>query len=256
MKKIKKLISGIRLIIKKPYLINQILNDTNELEILFSKEFPTCNPRKQISIQSIYNLAEPHTISTYSFLSGSSLVTDFLVLKLACMRVNAKDYLEIGTWRGESVANVADIVENCFTLNLSDEELATMNCSKEYIDLHRFYSKTKPNVQHLFGNSKTFNFEGLNKSYDVIFIDGDHHTEAVEADTMRLFPYLKTDKSIRYEVLLGIYRGMPQETHPFIYLVENSLCAMYIPEKLESKPLKVYEEPCMTFELTIFMKSF
>jgi hypothetical protein len=267
MKKIYKLIRGIQLLIKKPYLINQILNDNDELKIIFSKEFPKGNETAQISLQSIHPSTDKQNINTYSFLSGSSLVTDFIVLKFACLRIEAKDYLEIGTWRGESVANVADIVENCYSLNLSDEELKELNLPNEYIDLHRFYSKSKPNIHHLFGDSRTFNFENLNKKYDVIFIDGDHHTEAVEADTKRLFPYLKTDKSIlvwhdaksdtekiRYEVLLGIYRGMPKETHPFIYLVENSLCAIYIPEKMESKPLKIYDEPSYTFGLTISIK--
>jgi predicted O-methyltransferase YrrM len=267
MKKINKLIRGIQLLIKKPYLINQLLNSDEALKSTFSKEFPEGNETAQISLQSIHPSTNKQNINTYSFLSGSSLVTDFIVLKLACLRVAATDYLEIGTWRGESVANVADVVENCYTLNLSDDALKELNLSKEYIDLHRFYSKSKPNVHHLFGDSRTFNFDSLTKKFDLIFIDGDHHTEAVEADTIRLFPYLKTEKSIivwhdaksdtekiRHEVLLGIYRGMPKETHPFIYLVENSLCAIYIPEKMESKPLKIYDEPSSTFELSISMK--
>jgi predicted O-methyltransferase YrrM len=267
MKKINKLIRGILLLIKKPYLINQLLNSDEVLKSIFSKEFPEANETAQISLQSIHHSTNKHQINTYSFLSGSSLITDFIVLKLACLRLEAKDYLEIGTWRGESVANVADIVENCYTLNLSDEALKKLNLEKEYIDLHRFFSKSKPNVCHLFGDSRTFNFDSLNKKFDVIFIDGDHHTEAVEADTNRLFPCLKNEKSIlvwhdaksdtekiRYEVLLGIYRGMPKETHPFIYLVENSLCAIYIPEILESKPLNIYGVPSSNFELTISMK--
>ena len=127
MKKINKLIRGILLLIKKPYLINQLLNSDEVLKSIFSKEFPEANETAQISLQSIHHSTNKYQINTYSFLSGSSLITDFIVLKLACLRLEAKDYLEIGTWRGDSVANVADIVENCYTLNLSDEALKKLN---------------------------------------------------------------------------------------------------------------------------------
>ena len=268
MKKIKKLITGIVLLIKKPYLINHILNDNEALKSSFLKEFAASYPHAQIPLNSIHSSADRHTLRTYSFLSGSSLATDFMALKLACLRVNATDYLEIGTWRGESVANVADVVENCFTLNLSDEELQALNLSQDYIGLHRFFSHNKSNVQHLFGDSRYFNFEQLDRKFDVLFIDGDHHTDSVEADTKRLFPLLKNEKSIliwhdaksdtetaRYEVLLGIYRGMPKETHPFIYLIEHSLCAIYIPEKINSTPMKLYSKPTQAFELEVSIKS-
>ena len=82
----------------------------------------------------------------------------------------------------------------------------------------------------------------LNKKFDLIFIDGDHSTEAVRRDTKKMFSYLNNDQSIivwhdakvdteypRYEVLLGIYQALPYEMHGNIYLVENSLCAVYIP---------------------------
>lgn len=267
MSKIKKIFSGLSLLMKKPHLINNVLNSNEVLAEVFTKEFPNSRPTKQVSLDSIYKMDQPSIVAPYSFLSGSSLITDFLLLKLACARTKASDYLEIGTWRGESVANVADVVENCFTLNLSDKQLAELQLPKKYIESHRFFSKDRKNVTHLFGDSNTFDFEGLNRKFDVIFIDGDHHTKAVESDTKRLFPFLKKQNSLivwhdakrdtetpRFEVLLGIYRGIPVEKHKYIYLVENSLCAIYIPEELDANLLEIYKKPERFFELQVTIK--
>lgn len=267
MSKINKFFSGIKQLIKKPYLINNVLNSNEILKGKFMIEFPNLNPNRQVSLQSIYTFNEPINIVPYSFLSGSSLITDFLLLKLACLRTKATDYLEIGTWRGESVANVAEIVQNCFTLNLSDHQLAAIGLTKKYIDSHRFFSKDKSNVTHLFGDSKSFDFQGLNRKFDVIFIDGDHHTDAVESDTKRLFPLLKKSNSMliwhdakkdtetpRYEVLLGIYRAIPTELHKNIYLVENSLCAIYISEEIAWHFLEEHKLPGHSFEVSVSLK--
>lgn len=264
MNKLNKLAKGLFLLLRKPYLINTILNYNQLNEATFYSEFPRSNPRKQISLNSIYKLEKSISVSPFSFLSGSSLITDFILLKLVCIRTKAKDYLEIGTWRGESVANVAEIVDNCFTLNLSDKELREFNLPENYIESHRFFSSKKQNVTHLFGNSKFYQFEKLERKFDVIFIDGDHHTEAVEYDTKRLYPFLKDSDSIivwhdaksdtetiRYEVLLGIYRGIPTDKHKFIYLVENTMCAVYIPEELEYSTLQIYSKPNKFFSIEI-----
>ena len=267
MNKLQKFFKGIILLMKKPYLINNVLNTDDSFKSDFKVQFPNSNPLKQISLSSIGDLSSIQTVTPYSFLGGSSLITDFLLLKLVCQRTKASDYLEIGTWRGESVSNVSDIVENCFTLNLSDEQLKQLNLSQDYVNAHRFFSKEKENITHLFGDSRSFDFEELNKKFDVIFIDGDHHTDAVEFDTKRMLPFLKSDDSImvwhdaksdtetpRYEVLLGIYKGIPKEKHQHIYLVENTLCAVYLPNMELSSELKPHLKPNHFFEVDIRMK--
>lgn len=70
-------------------------------------------------------------------------------------KIEAEDYFEIGTWRGESVANVAPYVKNCFTLNLSDVVMLQKGLDKSYIQMHRFYSKGIKNITHLLGIQNT-----------------------------------------------------------------------------------------------------
>ena len=48
---------------------------------------------------------------------------------------------------------------------------------------------------------------------------------------------------------MGIYQGMPQETHKHIYLVENTLCAIYWPYDLAFSTLVKNAAPQNTFDI-------
>lgn len=262
MNKFSKLLKALYLILQKPYLLNNVLKD----EIVFKEDFQRAFPSvafKQIRLVDLMESDEV-TITPYAFLSGSSLATDFALLQLLCRKYQVKDYLEIGTWRGESAANVAPYVDSVTSFNLGDEQLLSLVLEKNYVDSHRFFSKDIPNIQHVFGNSQTFDFDQLNKKFDLIFIDGDHSTEAVKRDTEKMLSYLKNDQSIlvwhdakvdteypRYEVLMGIYQALPNHMHQHIYLVENSLCAVYIPMKISDESPILNRLPRNFFELTL-----
>ena len=100
-----------------------------------------------------------------------------------------------------------------------------MGLAKEYVGLHRFFSKNFKNVEHIQQNSSTFDFKTLNKKFDLIFVDGDHHYEQVKQDTENVFNLLRNENSIivwhdylydsgeiRFEVLAGILAGCPSKT--------------------------------------------
>src|SRR5690606_31492997 len=125
--------------------------------------------------------SEPDLQVEMCFLDGASMPTDLALLKTLAKTRNS--YFEIGTWRGESVWNVAKHIEDCSTLNLSSQEMDAMGLPKKYGELHGIISKNNPKIKHLEGNSKNFDFKGLNKKYDLIFIDGDHSYEMVRNDT-------------------------------------------------------------------------
>ncbi|MFM8964451.1 MAG: hypothetical protein ACKOGD_11485, partial [Sphingomonadales bacterium] len=55
----------------------------------------------------------------------------------------------------------------------------------------------------------------------------------------------------RYEVLLGIYNGLPKPMHQHLYLVKNSLCAVYLPQQPNGDPIEINALPTKSFELTI-----
>jgi len=262
MNKISKFIKAVQLIIQKPYLLNNVLKDEMVAKESFEKAYPNLSFR-QIRLVDLMDSDEVK-ITPYAFLSGSSLATDFALLQLLCRKYDVKDYLEIGTWRGESAANVSSYVDRVTTFNLGDEQLLSIGLPKDYVASHRFFSKDKVNIQHVFGDSQSFDFETLHQTYDLIFIDGDHSTEAVRRDTTKLRSFLKNEKSIivwhdakvdteypRYEVLRGIYEGLPTEMHAKVYLVENSLCAVYLPFDVPSESIQINRLPRTSFELTL-----
>lgn len=262
MKKIFKLFSAIKLIIQRPALLNLILKDEQFMQAQFERSNPAFQ-LKEIDLFKLWNV-QKISITPYAFLSGSSLATDFALLKILCKQYEVERYFEIGTWRGESAANVAKHVQEVYTLNLPDETLRQMGQSAAYIASHRHYSKDISNIKHLFGDSATFDFQPFLSQFDLIFIDGDHSTKAVERDTKTALSLRRSEASImvwhdaksdaeypRYEVLQGIMDGLPKHMHQNVYLVKHTLCAVYLPDEIQYKLIHINEVPSREFTITI-----
>lgn len=266
--KFKKIISVIRYLIKEPSLINKILEDDNANKISCDKEFPQFkNGLPEISFEKFLASNCEVRIYPYTFLDGGSLLTDLALLKLVCEKVKANTYFEIGTWRGESAVCVAEHVQQCYTLNLSNEEMQKNGWSKDYIQLHGHYSKNTPNITHLFGDSSKFDFSPFLKKIDVIFVDGDHRLDAVIQDSKTAtellrnkdsviiwHDYKSSPETIRWEVLRGILHGTNKEMHGSLFGVQNTLCAIYFPKEIQSHPLKYPSSPQHEFDITLKLK--
>lgn len=207
------------------------------------------------------------TVDPFAFLDGGSLPTDLALLKKLARRIPDCSYFEIGTWRGESVANVASVAKDCLTLNLSKDEMKAMGLNQRYIDLHGFFSRRIKNVTHLEGHTLNYDFGALNRKFDLIFIDGDHHFEMVKNDTEKIFRHLVKDNSvvvwhdyarnpetIRYEVLAGILEGCPPSMHKNIFHVAHTLCAVYIPGHVGGIKLDPPVIPPGSFQIDIRFK--
>lgn len=210
----------------------------------------------------------PEKISPYSFLDGTSLVTDILLLKGLAKQFEKCDYLEIGSWRGESVSNVAAVAGSCISLTLSDKEMRELNFGEDFIKAHGVFSKNISNLQKIECNSHTFDFNTLQIKPDLIFIDGDHTYAGVLNDTKKTFGLRKNERAVivwhdygygventRHSVLEAILDGIPKDKHKNLYHVSNTMCAVYIENcKLPAKLIKPHAIPEKYFEVSVNFK--
>ena len=245
MGKLNKLIRATGLLLRKPYLLNKVIDDNeNWMHKVFSDHGIERLP--EVSLRDMMGGREV-TVNPFAFMEGGSLPTDLALLRMLAARFPECEYFEIGTWRGESVANVAAVASSCTTMNLSKEQMQEAGLAEEYIRQHAMYSKHLANVKYLEGNSLVFDFASMDNKYDLVFIDGDHHYESILSDTTNVFEHLLHDGSIvvwhdhawqpgniRYETLAAILDGVPRMFHSKIYEVRNTLCAIYFPEEIAS----------------------
>ncbi len=265
-KKIMKILRAAGLLLKQPSLLNNVLNDNEVWHKHVEKNHQRGNGLPVVALETLFPEFEAR-IPLVAFLDGGSMVTDHALLISLAKQFDNCTYFEIGTWRGESVYNVASVAKECYTLNLSDEEMRRMGLSEEYIDLTAYFSKEKPNIHHLRGNSFHFDFGGLNKKFDLIFIDGDHHYKSVLNDTKKVVQHLmhensvvvwhdyaKNPENIRFEILAGILDGLPASMHKWLYHVENSLSAIYINKPFETDRLVNPSRPNHYFEVGLKRK--
>ena len=263
MTKLQKIIKAISLLIKKPSLVNLIVNS----DYFWKKHL--INHHNKITSLPIIEIDElipnfNESLNTFSFLGGGSMPTDIVLLKGLAKQINNCSYFEIGTWRGESAINVAEVANECYTLNLSKQEILELGLPKKYADLHGFFSKDKDNIYHICGNSINFDFKSLNQKFDLIFIDGNHKYDFVKNDTQKIFEHLVhnntivvwhdyayTPELIRPEVLAGILDGIPTQYKNNLYQVSNSMCAIYINKQFKTSDFESPITPTKNFRLNI-----
>lgn len=266
-KKATKLFKALSLIIRQPALLNHVLNDNAVWQKYVGKNHKKEQGLPVVELDTLFPGFEAH-VPVLAFLDGSSLPTDMALLVKLAENIEDCTYFEIGTWRGESVTNVATVAGECFTLNLEDDAMRQMGLPEAYVELTGFFSNNKKNITQLRGNSFDYDFGALNKKFDLIFIDGDHHYESVKNDTEKVFrhlvhensivvwhDYARNPETIRYDVLAGILDGLPKHLQPNLYHVGNTLSAICINKKFAAHVLSSPVKPEHYFLVEIKQKA-
>ncbi len=251
------------LILKNPHLLNHVLSEPDVWKDYVVKNHEREKGLPVINLDQLV-VKEIHEVGPITFLDGGSLPTDLALIRGLASLFKDCMYFEIGTWRGESVANIAGVAKECYTLNLSSKEMKAMGVRNKYMYMMGYFSNHLENVVQLSGNSMTFDFEGINKKFDLIFIDGDHHYDMVKNDTEKVLKHLAHEESIivwhdyghhpeeiRFEVLAGILDGVDPSMHGELYHVAQTKCAVYIRKDLKGRFLDPPEEPDEYFEMEL-----
>ena len=230
------------------------------------KQYNMSNGLPEVDLKDLFGSFD-EKIDTFSHLYGTSLPIDLAIIKKIAMGIPNCDYLEIGSWRGESLANIAPVVKRCVSVSLSDELMRQFGISEEAIKVQRFFSHNIPNIEHIGADSTKFDFSKLGK-FDLIFVDGDHRFEAVKSDTTNVFNLLKDENSIilwhdytknyeqiNWEVFSGMLAGIPKDKLPHVYHITNSLLAIYTTKNVKTSRYSFPSYPNKKFTLTFKMEN-
>lgn len=239
MSKIGKALKALWWILRRPALLNRVLTDEDSWHAYVKKKYQMPDGLPVVLMSDLISPGS-YTLEPMTFLDGGSLPTDIMLLAGLAGQIKDCTYFEIGTWRGESVAVVSARAQSCHTLCLSDEEMRQRGMDEGTIAAHMRFSKGLGNVTHLRGDSRNFDFGKLNKKFDLIFIDGDHHYDFVKSDTVNIFRHLMHEKSIvvwhdygfhpdrvRFEVMAAILDGLGPGRAGMVYHVAHTKSAIF-----------------------------
>ena len=206
------------------------------------------------------------TFYHYNFVNGANLYPiDFPFLKALAKKYNVKRFLEIGTLCGTTVANMAEICEECVTIDLPVEDIKKKRSIRYINEGMARFSKNLPNVKHINQDSRTVDFSKLGK-FDFVFIDGNHHYEAVLKDTQNALKVLNKGGiivwhgyfvlfgDIAWEIFAGMLDGTPKEMHEKMYGVSDTACAIYTGENFKTQQ-RSYPPEVPDKEFTVHIKA-
>jgi hypothetical protein len=196
-------------------------------------------------------------------LSDGSDPMDYAVIKSLARNIPDCAYLEIGLWRGESIANVAEVAKSCVSVSLC-------NAPREQFGL---LAKRYSNIDFFEEDSMTFDFRSLKRKFDLIFIDGNHHWKAISSDTRQAFSLLRDRNSmivwhdysfnaengpskVRWTTLAGLLEGTPPLCRKNIYYIANTRCAIYTGKELTDNYHAFPRYPEKIFRMKIEMEAF
>jgi hypothetical protein len=218
---------------------------------------------KYVDIREVVGVLNEQ-VKSYTYMDGTSRTSDIAFIKAVCRKYDSCNYLEIGSWRGESISNIASVSKSCTSISLSKQKMIHMGLSPEVADVQSLLSKNLSNINHVEANSQSFDFNKLKKSFDVIFIDGDHTYDGVKSDTINAFKMLKNEKSVitwhdcgfgmedlRYESIMAIHDGCPTGAFEKVYRVSNTMCCIYSQETLQADEILKPAIPTKLFDIAI-----
>jgi hypothetical protein len=185
----------------------------------------------------------PHRLSHYTFAPFGASPIEYALIQGLARRFRACHFLEIGSLRGETLANLNSVVDSATCITLSKEDLLKMGLPKPIADTNMLFASEVTNLRLINADSRSYDFSQLEPIFNLTFVDGDHFYESVKSDTKNVLSVcakefsivwhdytLADHTTINWEVFAGILDGLPREMWRRLYHVNNTACAVLLPE--------------------------
>ena len=212
-----------------------------DLETMLPNETQAELDRRTINLGAW--LLQQHRLSLkeLTFIPGGSGVLDYMFLKQIALISKCKEYMEIGTYIGESINIITDCCEKLYSVTLPKESVKSYFINSKNPDYMERLSNNKK-ITHYYMDSKLFDYSKHADTIDLYFIDGDHSYMGVYRDTRNIFRVKKEDAIViwhdfklgqneyRAEVISAVYDVLGKDFEN-VYVTDNNMCGIYIPRK-------------------------
>lgn len=204
-----------------------------------------------------------------TFLPGGSNVLDYVFIKKIAEVIQAKGYLEIGTYIGESINILSDTCDVLHSVTAPlDAPFSMRNwCKMASIPDYSGRLSYSSKIIHHYGDSKAFDFSTIAAEIDLYFIDGDHSYQGVYTDTNNIFAAKKEDavviwhdfKILRNQYNSEVIKAVKDalgDKFDNVYVTNGNICGIYLPPKYQSLFMlreRKFEEsaPLYTYDLSL-----
>ncbi len=182
------------------------------------------------------------------FVWGGSGILDYALLRGLFLKYKLKNYLEIGTYIGASLAAVDDLTENCFSVTVPPDDPRHMRfwCEARHMKDYSNRLVNPQKVVQFLEDSTYFDYRKIKVPVDLYFVDGDHSYRGVYIDTIKLIDHFDPESSfvvwhdcrtaagIATEVVKAVYDALGDYWKNFFVFDVGCMCGIYIPPKYQS----------------------
>ena len=179
-------------------------------------------------------------LSNLTYITGGSGVLDYALLKTLAMKFDLRNYLEIGTYIGESILNVSDVCERCIGITADPQSpfAASSFCRiNNTPDFSNRLTEAKNIEIYYCMDSKEYDFSRFDKIPDLVFIDAGHHYADVKSDSENIWK-IKKDNTIvvwhdfveAYGVVAGVHDALGNDFDN-VFVFDNNVCGVYLPRQ-------------------------
>ena len=205
-----------------------------------------------------------------TFIPGGSGILDFVFLKQIAILYGCREYLEIGTYIGESINVLTECCEKLYSVTAPLGSSYSMKewCKEAGLPDYSERLTYNKKIVHYFTDSKQFDFANHADTVDLYFIDGDHSYAGVYCDTKNIFDHKKEDAIVVWhdfkngnqynvDVVKAVSDVLGNEFEN-VYVTDNNMCGIYIPKcrKFEfSLHRRRYEENAILYTYDVELKN-